>query len=145
MKRFVYLLICSLAFACSPLPGFSQGDDHETTTEVNMNVEDVNVSETPQYAQAIPAPEPVTVEISAADEVEEIGALASFWEWVKINWSLALFSLLGIIEIIVSLTPTEKDNAWFKWLRDFLQGILPNRKSGGGSHLPDPKIKAGGV
>jgi hypothetical protein len=67
---------------------------------------------------------------------DEETALQRLWAWLKSNWLMALFALLGIIEIIVHLTPTERDNAWFKWLMEMIDRILPNRRAPGGVHPP---------
>lgn len=62
----------------------------------------------------------------------------NFWqnlfEWFRGNWLAAVLGILGAIEFIVKLTPTEKDNAWFKWIKNLIDTILPNRKAGGGIH-----------
>jgi hypothetical protein len=69
------------------------------------------------------------------DPVEEDPTIwQEFWGWLKLNWVAFLLGLIGVIEIVVNLTPTQKDNAWFIWLREIIQSIIPNRRSGGGTH-----------
>ena len=74
-----------------------------------------------------------TKEPPRVDKEKKVG----WFEWIKINWGrivAILISLLGVVEIIVQLTPTEKDNAWFRWLKNIVSMIVPNYKSGGGIH-----------
>lgn len=61
----------------------------------------------------------------------------SWFDWLTENWLEVvgiLSALLVMLETIVRLTPTKKDDAWFNWLRKIIDVILPNRKSGGGTH-----------
>lgn len=67
-------------------------------------------------------------------EEDEPTIWQEFWAWLRINWVAFLLGLIGVVEIVVNLTPTQKDNAWFIWLREIIQSIIPNRKSGGGTH-----------
>lgn len=91
-----------------------------TEGEEEVIAEDSTVTEDP------PVEEPV--------EDEEPTIWQQFWGWLKLNWVAFLLGLIGVIEIVVNLTPTQKDNAWFLWLREIIQSIIPNRKSGGGTH-----------
>ena len=56
-------------------------------------------------------------------------------EWINEN-SAMLISLLaaviGLAEVIVRLTPSEKDNSILKKIIDVLLFFLPNLKKGGG-------------
>lgn len=49
------------------------------------------------------------------------------------NWVALLFGLMGFIELIVRLTPSEKDNSIFNWIFTLLNALLPNLKKGGGT------------
>lgn len=51
-----------------------------------------------------------------------------------------LLALIGLAEMVVALTPTEKDDLAVervgKWVRKFLEMVgLPNKKKGGGDHV----------
>lgn len=56
------------------------------------------------------------------------------------NWILenqkelisALFALIGVLEIVVRLTPSEKDNSILKKITNVLFFLFPNKKKGGG-------------
>ena len=45
-----------------------------------------------------------------------------------------VFGLVAIAEVVVRLTPSEKDNSILKKITDFLFILFPNRKIGGGKH-----------
>lgn len=63
---------------------------------------------------------------------------AGWWEWVKGNWlqvMAILSALLLLIETVVRITPTKKDDAAFAWLRKIVDVIIPNNKTGGGTHI----------
>lgn len=54
-------------------------------------------------------------------------------DFIKNNWIALLMGLLGFIELIVRLTPTEKDNSIFNWITALINALLPNLKKGGGT------------
>lgn len=89
-------------------------------------------------AQADP---PVTTTIQADDptiptdtEDPDYSFWSALWLWIKSHWAESILGVLAIIEVIVNLTPTDKDNSWFAWLKGLIQKILPNRSSSGGVH-----------
>jgi hypothetical protein len=49
------------------------------------------------------------------------------------NWGALLLGLLGFIDLIARLTPSEKDNSIVNFLTNLLNAIIPNFKKGGGS------------
>ena len=49
------------------------------------------------------------------------------------NWGALLMGLLGFIDLVARLTPTEKDNSIVNFLMTLLNAIIPNFKKGGGS------------
>ena len=49
------------------------------------------------------------------------------------NWGALLMGILGFIDLIARLTPTEKDNSIVNFLMTLLNSIIPNLKKGGGS------------
>ncbi|MGV8094528.1 MAG: hypothetical protein AB2L24_21955 [Mangrovibacterium sp.] len=49
------------------------------------------------------------------------------------KWIYVILILLGVIKIIVNLTPTEKDNKIFAPIDAFFDWIIPNRRKGGGT------------
>lgn len=53
-------------------------------------------------------------------------------EFIKQNWGMLLIALLAFIEVIVRLTPTEKDNTIFAIVKRIINLFIPNRKKTGG-------------
>ena len=48
---------------------------------------------------------------------------------------VALISaILGVLKVVVNLTPSEKDNKVFEILDRLFDAIVPNLKKGGGAH-----------
>ena len=75
-------------------------------------------------------PAPVVTQIT--EEVEPTFIQKAI-DWFTKNLAYIL-GFLGIVEIIVRLTPSEKDNAYFAWFSNLLDSIIPNFKKGGGTH-----------
>jgi len=65
-----------------------------------------------------------------AVDVEQL----SFIDALKENWQVVVLALIGLAEVIVKLTPTEKDNSILKKILDLLFFFIPNLKKGGGTH-----------
>lgn len=36
------------------------------------------------------------------------------WEWIKVNWYFFLLAIVGLGSLIVRITPTKKDDAWYE-------------------------------
>lgn len=90
-----------------------------------------NIDDTAQPSVAPAGEAPLWLQ---ADDEQPASWLEVFWAWLKQNWGAALLGLLTILETVVRLTPTEKDNAWFNWLKNIIDSLIPNRASGGGTH-----------
>ena len=54
-------------------------------------------------------------------------------EFLKENWVVLLFGLLGFAEVITRLTPTTKDDTIIQWIKSILDVLIPNRAKGGGT------------
>jgi hypothetical protein len=48
-----------------------------------------------------------------------------------IGWVSTIMIAVGAL---VRLTPTERDDEWYLWIRRVVDFLVPNRKSGGGKH-----------
>ena len=48
------------------------------------------------------------------------------------NWRALLLGLLGFIDLVARLTPTEKDNSIINFLMTLFNAIIPNFRKGGG-------------
>lgn len=138
MKTFLtyFTLILALVVAVQS-PVLAQDDDviRIEATDLGYDAQDQllaqNIDETAQPSVAPAGEAPLWLQ---ADDEEPASWLETFWAWLKENWAETILGLLFIIETIVNLTPTERDNAWFKWLKDIIQSIIPNRAKGGGTH-----------
>lgn len=62
-------------------------------------------------------------------------------EFLKENWVPLLFGLMGFVEVIVRLTPTEKDNSIFNLIMTVLNALIPNRAKGGGKIVKKSIVK----
>lgn len=49
------------------------------------------------------------------------------------NWGAILVGLLGFVDLIARLTPSEKDNSIVNFLMSLFNTLIPNLKKGGGS------------
>ena len=49
------------------------------------------------------------------------------------NWGALLMGLLGFVDLIARLTPSEKDNSIVNFLMTLFNAIIPNFKKGGGN------------
>ena len=57
--------------------------------------------------------------------------------WFVENWLELigiLSGLIGVAEIVVLLTPTEKDNTVLDRIKSALSAVIPNLRKGGGVH-----------
>jgi hypothetical protein len=86
-------------------------------------------------AEVAPAPAADTTETPpepspSADDSKNIFAV--LWAWIMANKEAAIAMLLFLLDAIVRLTPTEKDNNLLRIFQSWLDKVLPNRKKGGG-------------
>lgn len=56
---------------------------------------------------------------------ETVDESPTFWQVIRENLGTVILGLLGFIEIIVRLTPTERDDSWFTWLKRIIDAIFP--------------------
>lgn len=95
-----------------------------------------------EYAVDQPAPsadgQATTSDVFVVQDVAEQPpgeADKTFWQLIADNWGSLLLALLGFVELLVRLTPTEKDNSILNMIIKFLNVILPNLKKGGGTFI----------
>jgi hypothetical protein len=69
-------------------------------------------------------------------------------EWIKDNWDSivsVVLVLYAIAEVVVKLTPSEKDNSILKKVvnvvNQIIDLIIPNLKKGGGTHNKNAIVK----
>ena len=58
----------------------------------------------------------------------------SFADFLKSHWLALLGGLLSFLEIVVRLTPSERDNSILNFIKMILDGVFPNRKNPDGTH-----------
>lgn len=80
----------------------------------------------------------VSAPVLLVQDAEEVPAESdkSFSDILRENWISILFGFLGFVELIVRITPTEKDNSIFNLLMTVINAIIPNFRSGGGKFTP---------
>ena len=54
-------------------------------------------------------------------------------DWIKEHWITLLFALIGFIEVIVRVTPSEKDNSIFNFIVRVINALIPNRDKSTGN------------
>ena len=55
-------------------------------------------------------------------------------EFISQNWLELLIGIMALAKVVINLTPTESDNKVFGWLDSIFNVIIPNYKTGGGTH-----------
>jgi len=81
------------------------------------------------------APAPMAQEeggVQATPEQTNIGQETTS-NFFSDNWGALILGLLGFIDLVARLTPTEKDNSIVNFLLSLFNAIIPNFKKGGGS------------
>ena len=53
--------------------------------------------------------------------------------FISDNWGALLMGILGFVDLVARLTPSEKDNSIVNFLMTLFNAIIPNFKKGGGS------------
>ncbi len=61
--------------------------------------------------------------------VEQDTAINFFFD----NWGALVMGILGFVDLVARLTPSEKDNSIVNFLMTIFNAIIPNFKKGGGS------------
>jgi hypothetical protein len=65
--------------------------------------------------------------------VQEAPPKSNIWTIVQDNWGALIAAFLGFLEVIIRLTPSEKDNSIFNFIKKILDWLIPNKASPGGS------------
>lgn len=134
MKPFILLFILSLGLmACSTEP--PQLNDTETTIEVSdfNGTELISIDALPVEANLLYA----SLSAAPQEELDPTPAIAegqTTLDYILRNWQWLLAALIPLLEIIVRLTPTEKDNTILSRALGLLGKFFPNIKKGGGTH-----------
>ncbi len=54
-------------------------------------------------------------------------------DFIRQNFVTLIWALVALVEVIVRLTPTQKDNSILSFITEWLTKLLPNRRAGGGT------------
>lgn len=133
MKNFFLLIFgfaLLLAVGCAPDKPNSDPPGEEISYVQTADLQQSTASielDTPVYLVQDPPSDPPAV----SDK--------TFADLLKENWMVVLAGLLGFVDIIVRLTPTEKDNSILNKLYKILDFLIPNFKAGGGKFTPEQK------
>nr|WP_319266081.1 hypothetical protein [uncultured Draconibacterium sp.] len=68
------------------------------------------------------------------DPIPEMEEGETLVDYAKRNWEWLITAFIFLLEIIVRLTPSEKDNTILSRLIALLGKLIPNMKKGGGTH-----------
>ena len=123
MKTFVSLMILMIGLLVT-LPYCNQVQASNPTDQNSFLVDN------PPIAPADIAQEEGGVQVSPEQTNVEQESAGNFF---SDNWGALLMGLLGFIDLIARLTPSEKDNSIVNFLMTLLNSIIPNLKKGGGS------------
>jgi hypothetical protein len=55
-------------------------------------------------------------------------------KYILDNWAIILPAALAFAEVIVRITPSEKDNSILNWIMKGVDWLIKNKKTGGGTH-----------
>ncbi len=131
MKNFLVLIFSFallLAVGCAPDKPAADPPGEETSY--------VQTADLQQTTASIELQTPVYLVQDQADPPPAVSG-KSFADILKGNWIAVLLSLLGFIEVIVRLTPTQKDDSLLNKLYKILDFLIPNFKASGGRFTPE--------
>ncbi|HCY41019.1 MAG TPA: hypothetical protein DHV48_06635 [Prolixibacteraceae bacterium] len=123
MKKFlsVMILVIGLLFI------FPQGNHVKASS---LSDQTSIVADNPEIAPAASVQEEGGVQVTPEQSNVEQETTGNF---LIENWGVLLLGLLGFFDLVVRLTPTEKDNSIVNFLMTIFNAIIPNFKKGGGS------------
>lgn len=58
------------------------------------------------------------------------------WDFIQNNWVPLLWGLIALVELIVRLTPSERDNSIFNIIKRIIDLLIPNNKK-----IPKEELK----
>lgn len=64
--------------------------------------------------------------------------IMQYVKWIWENWEAIISALLGVIaalDVLLRLTPTEKDNNVLRIIQSWLDRLIPNRRKEGGNFV----------
>ena len=112
---------------------FPQGNQVKAST---LSDQTSVTADNPEIAPAASAQDEGGVASTGSATKESVPAVPELVEggnFLIENWGVLLLGLLGFFDLVVRLTPTEKDNSIVNFLMTIFNAIIPNFKKGGGS------------
>ena len=126
MKTFISFMILMIGLLVT-LPYGNQVQASNLTDQTTIVVDNH------QIAPAALAQEEGGVAPAEATKEAPVPELVEGGNFFSDNWGALVMGLLGFIDLIARLTPTEKDNSIVNFLITLFNAIIPNFKKGGGS------------
>jgi len=90
-------------------------------------------ADNPEIAPAASAQEEGGEDLQGTTIEKSVPELVEGGNFLIENWGVLLLGLLGFFDLVVRLTPTEKDNSIVNFLMTIFNAIIPNFRKGGGS------------
>jgi hypothetical protein len=147
LSLFAMVALCATPFffpddAEAKQPTTIHASDLEATDK-GINYDSLPDGGTATDSAAEAAAQGESTNAEASDPVAPDDEAPTLWQrifaYLRENTAEGIMAIMMIGQIIVNLTPTEKDNGWFLWLRKIFELIFPNRKAGGGTFEANPK------
>ncbi len=129
MKKILSVMILMIGLIFS----FPQGNQVKAST---LSDQTSVTADNPEIAPAASAQDEGGVASTGSATKESVPAVPELVEggnFLIENWGVLLLGLLGFFDLVVRLTPTEKDNSIVNFLMTIFNAIIPNFKKGGGS------------
>ena len=127
MKTFISLMILMIGLLVTlPYGNQVQASNPGNQTSFVVNNQNTAPVTLAQEEGGVGSTGSPTLEATVAEPVE---AGNFFFD----NWGALVMGILGFIDLVARLTPTEKDNSIVNFLMTLFNAIIPNFKKGGGS------------
>lgn len=72
-------------------------------------------------------------EATTIDSSQQVTKSTGVFNFILSNWAALIIAFLAFLKVIVNLTPTKSDNKVFSLIDTFINAIIPNNKTGGGT------------
>ena len=127
MKTFISLMILMIGLLVT-LPYGNQVQASNSSDQKSFLVDNQNTAPAAlvQEEGGVASTSSPTLEATVAEPVEAGNFFSD-------NWGALVMGILGFVDLVARLTPTEKDNSIVNFLMTLFNAIIPNFKKGGGS------------
>ncbi len=76
----------------------------------------------------------VVPRVLSAQVGDTVSGSENIADFLKSHWLALVGGLLSFLEVVVRLTPSERDNSILNFIKMILDGLFPNRKNPDGTH-----------